>query len=171
MHGDFLLDPEVAYLNHGSFGAGPRAVFEEYQRFQLELERGPTDFLTRRLAEWFWDGGSQPGLLADAQKALAAFVRARANDIAIVPYATSGLNAVIRSLSLGSDDEVLTTVHEYGAIVRTWEFVEANLVVCEPDELVERMGPQTRVVCLSHITSPTALVLPVADACAAARGA
>lgn len=171
MHGDFLLDPEVAYLNHGSFGACPRAVFEEYQRLQLELERGPTDFLTRRLAEWFWDGGSKPGLLADSQKALASFVGARADDIAFVPNATSGLNAVIRSLRLDPEDEVLTTAHEYGAVVRTWEFVGANLVVCEPDELVERMGPQTRAVCLSHITSPTALVLPVEDVCGAAREA
>ncbi len=171
MHGDFLLDPEVAYLNHGSFGACPRAVFEEYQRLQLELERGPTDFLTRRLAEWFWDGGSQPGLLADAQEALAAFVGARADDIAFVPNATSGLNAVIRSLRLDPEDEVLTTAHEYGAVVRTWEFVRANLVVCEPEELVERIGPHTRAVCVSHITSPTALVLPVEDVCAAAREA
>jgi len=171
MHGDFLLDPEVAYLNHGSFGACPRAVFEEYQRFQLELERGPTDFLTRRLAEWFWDGGSQPGLLAEAQEALAAFVGARADDIVFVPNATSGLNAVIRSLRLDTEDEVLTTAHEYGAVVRTWEFVGANLVVCEPDELVERMGPQTRAVCVSHITSPTALVLRVEDVCEVAREA
>jgi len=171
MHGDFLLDPEVAYLNHGSFGACSRAVFEEYQRFQRELERGPTDFLTRRLAEWFWDGGSQPGLLADAQEALAAFVGARVEDIAFVPNATSGLNAVIRSLSLGREDEVLTTAHEYGGLLRTWEFVRANLMLCEPDALVDRIGPSTRAVFVSHITLPTALVLPVGEICAGAREA
>ena len=146
-------------------------MFEEYQRFQRELERGPTDFLTRRLAEWFWETSGRPGLLADAQAALAAFVGARAADLVFVPNATSGLNAVIRSLRLGPEDEVLTTAHEYGAIERTWEFVRANLVVCEPGELVERIGPRTRAISVSHITSPTALVFPVEEICTAARQA
>jgi isopenicillin-N epimerase len=171
VHGDFLLDPEVAYLNHGSFGACPRAVFEEYQRFQRELERGPTNFLTRQLVEWFWGSGERPGQLHEAKARLAAFVGARNDDLVFVQNATSGLNAVIRSLRLGPGDEVLTTGHEYGAIVRTWEFLGANLVACSPAELLERIGPRTRVVCLSHITSPTALLLPVEDACAAAREA
>jgi isopenicillin-N epimerase len=171
VHGDFLLDPEVAYLNHGSFGACPRPVFGEYQRLQLELERGPTDFFNRRVSRWFWDGGEQPGQLAEARAALAAFVGARAEDLVFVPNATSALNAVIRSLRLGPDDEVLTTAHEYGAIDRTWKFVEANLVVCEPDELIGRIGPRMRAVSISHITSPTALVLGVEDVCAAAREA
>jgi len=171
MHGDFLLDPEVAYLNHGSFGACPRAVFEEYQRFQRELERGPTDFFTRRVSRWFWGGGEKPGELAAARAALAAFVGARAEDLVFVPNATSGLNAVIRSLELRPGDEVLTTAHEYGAITRTWEFVEADLVVCEPEELASRIGPTTRAVSVSHISSPTALLFPVAEICAAAREA
>lgn len=169
MRGDFLLDPEVTYLNHGSYGACPRAVFDEYQRFQRELEREPTHFLTRRLSGWFWDGGTEPGLLEEAQMSLAVFVGARASDLAFFPNATSALNAVIRSLRLGPEDEVLTTAHEYGAIERTWEFVGARLVVCEPEELVARIDARTRVVCLSHITSATALVLPVAEVCAAAR--
>jgi len=167
----FLIDPEVAYLNHGSFGACPVPVFEEYQRLQLELERGPTDFFTRRVSVWFWAGGEQPGQLAEARAVLATFVGARAKDLVFVPNATSGLNAVIRSLGLGPEDEVLTTAHEYGAIVRTWEFVDANLVVCEPGDLIGRIGPRTRAVSVSHITSPTALVLPVEEICAAAREA
>jgi isopenicillin-N epimerase len=171
VHGDFLLDSEVAYLNHGSFGACPRAVFEEYQRFQRELERGPTNFLTRQLIEWFWGSGERPGQLHEAKARLAAFVGARTDDLAFVQNATSGLNAVIRSLRLEPGDEVLTTGHEYGAIVRTWEFIGANLVVCEPAELLERIGARTRVVCISHITSPTALLLPVDKVCAAAREA
>jgi hypothetical protein len=71
VHGDFLLDSEVAYLNHGSFGACPRAVFEEYQRFQRELERGPTNFLTRQLIEWFWGSGERSGQLHEAKARLA----------------------------------------------------------------------------------------------------
>ena len=171
MRGDFLLDREVAYLNHGSFGACTRAVFAEYQRFQLELERGPTDFFTRRVARWFWDGGERPGELYEARAALARFVGSRVDDLVFAPNATSALNAVIRSLRFEHGDEVLTTTHEYGAVTRTWEFAGADLVVCEPDEVVGRIGPRTRVVSVSHITSPTALVLPVAEICAAARAA
>jgi isopenicillin-N epimerase len=171
MHGDFLLDGEVAYLNHGSFGACTRAVFEEYQRLQRELEAGPTNFFTRRVARWFWDGGEQPGELYEAREALARFVGARTDDLVFVPNATSGLNAVIRSLRLEPGDEILTTAHEYGAITRTWEFAGAALVVCEPEELAARIGPRTRAVSVSHVTSTTALVLPVAEICAAARAA
>jgi isopenicillin-N epimerase len=171
MHGDFLLDPEIAYLNHGSFGACPRPVFEEYQRFQRELERGPTDFLTRQLVEWFWGTGERPAQLYESKARLAAYVGASPDDLVFVENATSGLNAVIRSLRLGPEDEVLTTTHEYGAVVRIWNFVGAKLVECEPDELVERIGPRTRAVCVSHITSPTALELPVDEICAAARAA
>ena len=79
------------------------------------------------------------------------------------------MNAVIRSLRLEPGDEVLTTRHEYGAVTRTWEFMGANLVYAEPDELVQAIGQRTRAVSVSHITSPTALVLPVAEICAAAR--
>ena len=171
MRGDFLLDREVAYLNHGSFGACPRAVFDEYQRLQRELEAGPTNFFTRRVARWFWDGGELPGELFEARAALARFVGARAEDLVFAPNATSALNAVIRSLRLQPGDEVLTTAHEYGAVTRTWEFAGASLVVCEPEEIVSRIGPSTRAVSLSQITSPTALVLPVSDICAAARAA
>ncbi len=169
MRGGFLLDPEVTHLNHASFGACPIPVFEEYQRLQLELERGPTDFFTRKVARWFWGDEFRAGLLAKARGSLAEFVGARVEDLVFVPNATSGLNAAIRSLQLEPDDEILTTAHEYGAIERTWEFMRATLVVCEPDEVAGRIGPRTRAVCVSHITSPTALVLPVEEICAAAR--
>jgi len=167
MRDGFLLDPEVVHLNHGSFGACPVAVFEEYQALQRELEAGPTDFFTRKVARWFWGGAEQPGRLAEARGRLAAFVGARAEDLVFVPNATSGLNAVIRSLTLAPGDEILTTGHEYGAITRTWEFVGANLVMCKPDELAARIGPRTQAVFVSHITSPTALVVPVQDICEA----
>ncbi|HET6658059.1 MAG TPA: aminotransferase class V-fold PLP-dependent enzyme [Gaiellaceae bacterium] len=100
---------------------------------------------------------------------LAAFLGARGDDLVFVPNATSGLNAVIRSLELGPEDEILTTAHEYGAIARTWEYAGARLVVCEPEELAGRIGPATRAVSVSHVTSPTALVLPIEEICAAAR--
>ncbi len=158
---DYLLDPDVTHLNHGSFGACPVPVFERYQELQRELERNPVEFLGRRF----------DALVAEARAALAGFVGARAEDLVFVPNATSGLNAVIRSLRLSSGDEVLTTRHEYGAVMRTWEFAGANLVYAEPDEVVDAIGPRTRVVAVSHITSPTALLVPVAEICAAAREA
>jgi isopenicillin-N epimerase len=157
----FLLDPAVVYLNHGSYGACPAPVFEAYQGFQRELERNPSEFLGRRFHE----------LTGEARTALAVFVGARADDLVFVPNATAGLNAVIRSLRLGPDDEVLTTRHEYGAVTRTWEFVGAKLVYAEPEELAGAIGPRTRAVSVSHITSPTAIVIPVEEICGAAREA
>ena len=158
---DFLLDPGITFLNHGSYGACPAPVFARYQELQRELERNPVAFLARRFDE----------LTAGSRAALAAFLGARPDDLVFVPNATAGLNAVIRSLRLEPGDEVLTTRHEYGAVTRTWEFVGAKLVYAEPDELAAAIGPRTRAVSVSHITSPTALVLPVAAICAAARAA
>jgi isopenicillin-N epimerase len=161
MREGFLLDPEVAYFNHGSYGACPVEVFDEYQRLQRELEREPTEFLTRRLE----------GAMSGARGALAAFLGARTDDLVFAPNATSALNSVIRSLRIRPEEEILTTKHEYGAILRTLGFIRANVVQVEPDELVANIGIRTRAVVVSHITSPTALVLPVEDICEAARKA
>ena len=161
MRDGFLLDPEVAYFNHGGYGACPVEVFDEYLRWQRELEREPTDFLGRRFGE----------SMLGARVALASFVGARPDDLVFAPNATSALNAVLRSLRIRPNEEILTTKHEYGAILRTLEFIRANVVLVEPDELVGKIGIRTRAVVVSHITSPTALVLPVEDVCAAARKA
>jgi isopenicillin-N epimerase len=161
MREGFLLDPEVAYFNHGGYGACPIEVFEEYQRLQRELEREPTTFFNR---------GFEDALL-DARAALSSFVGARAEDLVFTPNATSALNAVIRSLRIRQNEEILTTKHEYGAILRTLGFIRANVVLVEPEELVAKIGIRTRAIVVSHITSPTALVLPVQDVCEAARKA
>jgi isopenicillin-N epimerase len=161
MREGFLLDPEVAYLNHGGYGACTEAVFDEYRRWQLEVERDPTHFFTRRFENAMWE----------ARTALASFVGAAASDLVFAPNATSALNAVIRSLRIRPEEEILTTKHEYGAILRTLGFIRANVVQVEPDELVENISIRTRAIVVSHITSPTALVLPVEEICAAARHA
>ena len=109
----FLIRPGVVYLNHGSFGACPRPVFDRYQAWQRELEAEPVEFLGRRF----------PALMRAARESLAAFVGADPDDLAFVPNATTGLNAVARSLRLEPGDEVLATDHEYGALDRTWTFV------------------------------------------------
>jgi isopenicillin-N epimerase len=157
----FLLDPEVAYLTHGTFGACPRPVFDVYQRWQRELEREPVEFLDRRLG----------GLLAEVRSALGAYLGARADDLALVPNATTGMGTVARSLGLGPDDEVLTTEHEYGAVTYAWEATGARVVKAPLESLWEHASDRTRVLSISHITSPTALVVPVAEHCRRAREA
>lgn len=173
---EFLLDPEIAFLNHGSFGACPRPVFEEYQRWQRELERNPVDFLFRRLH----------GLLGEARAVLADYVGADPADLVFVPNATHGLNLVARALALEPGDEVVATDHEYGAVNLMWRFlcaragatyvrvpVEVPVSSAEAvaEAVVGAIGRRTRVVVVSHITSPTALVFPVAEICLRARGA
>lgn len=172
----FLLDPGIHFLNHGSFGARPRPVFEAYQYWQRELERQPVAFLGRR---WF-------ELLPEVRRALSAYVNCPPEDLVLVPNATTGVNIVARSLALGPGDEILATDHEYGACDRTWRFVARrsgaayvcqpiSLPVSEPAEIVEQLWagvtPHTRLIFVSHITSPTALRLPVAEICARAREA
>lgn len=172
----FLLRPDVVFLNHGSFGARPRCVMEEYQRWQRELELQPVEFLGRRFA----------GVMRRAREVLAAYLGAQADDLVFVPNATTGLNVVARSLPLAPGDEVLTSNHEYGALDSTWRFVCASrgasyinrpvpLPVTSPEEVVQciwaGVTSRTRVIFLSHITSPTALTFPVAELVSRAREA
>lgn len=169
----FLLDPDLVFLNHGSFGACPREVLEAQQRWQLEMERNPVAFLGRQSAQ----------LLSRARDALGTAIGARGADLVFIPNATTGVNIVARSLRLRPGDEVLTTNLEYGACDATWLRVCAESgahyrrleipLPFEPDKVLDRLmsavTPRTRLIYLSHITSTTALILPVAQVCAAAR--
>lgn len=183
MKASFLLDPDLHFLNHGSFGACPRPVFEVYQRWQAELERQPVAFLGRRVND----------LLAESRAALAAALGAAADDLVYFPNPTTALNMVIRNLAradcpvrLRAGDEIVTTDHEYGALERTWRYVCGQtgaryapqpipLPVTTPADFVERLWAgvtaRTRVIFLSHITSPTALIFPAAEICRRARAA
>ena len=109
----FLLDPSVTFLNHGSFGATPKPVFREYQRWQRELENQPVEFLGRRFTQ----------LMSDARAALGKYVGTHADHLVYTQNITISLNIVARSLELGSGDEVLSTDHEYGAMDRIWRFL------------------------------------------------
>src|SRR5512132_228893 len=166
----FLLDPNIVFLNHGSFGATPKPVFEAYQNWQLRLERQPVLFLGREL----------DGLLLESRIALGKYLNADADDLVYIPNATHGVNIAAHSLQLQPGDEILTTDHEYGACDYTWEFVcgksgakyihqPIRLPVQTDDEIVEQvwMGvtPRTKVIYLSHITSSTALCMPVKEIC------
>jgi len=163
----WCLDPSVTYLNHGSFGACPSAVLEAQSSLRMEMEREPVDFL----------GASLPARLDAAREALAAFVGAAPEDLVFVPNATAGVNAVLRSLSLGPGDELLLTNHTYAACRKTVDYVAAHagarVVVAQlpfpcPDveeivfSVLKCVSPRTRLALLDHVTSPTALVLPIA---------
>jgi isopenicillin-N epimerase len=113
---EFLLDPSVTFLNLGSFGATPRAVFERYQERQLELERQPVLFIARRLE----------ALLAEARAALGAYVGADPDDLVFVQNAGAVVNVAAWPLGLQPGDEVLSTDLEYGALDLTWEHVCAD---------------------------------------------
>jgi isopenicillin-N epimerase len=168
---EFLLDEDVVFLNHGSFGACPRDVFERYQEWQLELERRPIEFLARRI----------DGLLADARTALGAYVNADPDDLVFVQNATTGVNLAAWALDLQPGDEVLTTSLEYGALDLAWEHICSHaparyvrMRVTTPledavEEIWSGVTDRTRALFLSHITSKTAVQLPVEELCTRAR--
>jgi isopenicillin-N epimerase len=163
----WCLDPTVAYLNHGSFGACPATVLELQAALRLEMEREPVEFLSVRLGR----------RLAAAREPLAAFLGAEPDNLAFVTNATSGVNAVLRSLEFRGGDELLTTSHVYAACRKTLDYVASRSgarVVVAPlpfpiggeDEVVAAVlaavSPRTRLALLDHVTSPTALILPLA---------
>jgi len=160
------LDPEVAFLNHGSFGACPIGVLEHQRRLRDRMERQPVQFLARDL---------EP-LLDAARVELAAFIGAGAAQLAWVNNATTAVNAVLQSLALTTGDELLTTDHEYNACRNVLEFAAgrsgANVVVvpvpfpvASSDEVVGAVlagvTGRTRLALLDHVTSQTGLVLPI----------
>ena len=168
---EFLLDPSIVFLNHGSFGACPRDVFARYQQWQLELERQPIEFLDRRLR----------GLLAEARDALGAYVNADPDDLVFVQNATEGVNLAAWAVALDPGDEVLSTSLEYGALDLAWEHICAHaparhvrMPVTIPlenavEEIWSGVTDRTRVLFLSHVTSETALLLPLEELCRRAR--
>ncbi len=171
-----LLRRDITFLNHGSFGACPQPVFETYQRWQRELEMQPVEFIARR----------QNGLLAEARMALGAYLGVAGDDLIFAPNVTHALNIVAHSLRLEPGDEVLGNDHEYGAIERVWRYHTerqgAHYVNCQlplplhdPQQIVDTLWahvtPRTRVIAVSHITSPTALIFPVTEICRRARAA
>ncbi len=160
------LDPDVAFLNHGSFGACPIPVLEAQTRLRDRLERGPVQFLLRELDE----------LATSARAETATFVGVDPDDLVFVPNATTGVNTILRSLSFEAGDELLTTNHEYNACRNAMEFVagrsgarvvavDVPFPVGSSDEVVERLmeeaSDRTRIAVIDHITSLTGMVMPI----------
>jgi isopenicillin-N epimerase len=171
------LDPAVAFLNHGSYGACPTEILRHQSALRAEMEAEPVRFLGRELE----------GRLDAARAALAAFVGADPDDLAFVANATGGVNAVVRSLRLEAGDELLTTDHAYAACRNTLDYVAertgARVVVATVpfpvstpqavvDVVLAGVTPRTRLALVDHVTSPTGLVLPLERIVAAlsARG-
>ena len=181
----WLLDPAITYLNHGTVGAPPRRVLAEQQAIRDEIERQPSRYLLRELT------GTRVGRprtdrprLRVAADAVAAFVGARGEDLAFVDNATTGANAVLRSLRWGAGEEILVTDLAYGGVVNAARYVarEHGLelrTVELPDaaqgpsafvEAIDRaLGDRTRLLIVDHITAESALVLPVAEIAARCR--
>src|SRR5688572_2814255 len=162
----WALEPGVTFLNHGSYGACPRAVLDYQSALRARLERQPVQFLGRDLE----------GLLDEAREALAAFVGAEPAGLAFVPNATTGVNAFLASFPLALGDQVLTTDHAYNACKNALEAAAERagsevVIATVPfpctgeDEVVEAIlagvTPRTRLALVDHVTSPTALVLPI----------
>jgi isopenicillin-N epimerase len=173
---EFLINEEVIFLNHGSFGACPRPVFETYQHWQRILEKQPVEFLGRHASN----------LMANTREKLAAYLHTEAENIVYFPNPTTAINMVARSLDLEAGDQILTTDHEYGAMDRTWRYIcsksgavykklPIQIPVTNHANFVETflagITPQTRMIFISHITSPTALIFPVAEICQLAKEA
>jgi isopenicillin-N epimerase len=168
------LDPDFVTVNHGSFGATPECVLAEQETWRRRMEAQPTRFM----------GTGLPGALREAAGRLAEFLGTSGDDIAFVDNATSGCNAVLRSLSLHPDDEVLVLDHGYGAVRNTVRFVteragarmtEATIPfpLVTADGLVAAvataLGSRTRLLVIDHITSGSALVMPLARIIAASH--
>jgi isopenicillin-N epimerase len=114
---EFLLDPDIHFFNHGSFGACPRPVFEVYQSFQRELEKKPVEFLDRQIIK----------RMEETRSILAEFINCQANEVVFFSNPTITINMVIRNLELEHGDEILSTEHEYGLFqqgtpaIRKWQ--------------------------------------------------
>ncbi len=164
----WVLDPMVTFLNHGSFGSCPRPVLETQARLRAELERQPVAFMTRGLEQ----------RLQEVQHELADFLGADGEDLVPVANATSGVNAVLRSYPFSAADAILVTDQEYNACRNVVDFVAARAgaqvqVVTLPfpiqsaqqvvDALTAAVTERTRMLLIDHVTSPTALVLPLEE--------
>jgi isopenicillin-N epimerase len=170
----FLLNPDITYLNFGSFGACAKPVFEKYQELQRELEYEPVQFMTV----------SGPNYLKESRNALAEYIHCAADDLVFVMNPSYGMNIIAKSLKLSPGDEILSTDIEYGACDRTWnyycrkagaKFVQQHieLPVVSKEKFIEDffrgLTSRTKAIFISQITSTTALIFPVKEICAIAK--
>jgi isopenicillin-N epimerase len=174
LRSQFLLDPEITYLNFGSFGACSKPVFEEYLQWQRELETEPVQFITV----------NGPRYLKHSREALSSYIHCDPEDLVMVTNPSYGVNIVAKSFPMAAGDEILGTDIEYGACDRTWNYYckksgakyirqPISLPIVSKERLIEDffkgVTNKTKAIFISHITSATALVLPVNEICAIAK--
>jgi isopenicillin-N epimerase len=174
MKDQFLLNPAITYLNFASFGACARPVFEEYQKYQLELETEPVQFVAVNSTHY----------LKASRKALGAYIHCHEDDVVFTPNPSYAINIITKSLKLNPGDEILTTNLEYGAMDKTWshyckqtgaKYVKQpiNLPITSKEQILsdfwKGLTPKTKVIFLGQITSATALILPVKEICEIAK--
>ncbi|HVM60332.1 MAG TPA: aminotransferase class V-fold PLP-dependent enzyme [Verrucomicrobiae bacterium] len=162
----WALDPSIVFLNHGSFGACPKAILEQQQQLRARMEAEPVRFLSLEM----------PALLDESRERLARLLNTAPENLAFVPNATTGVNAVVRSLEFQAGDEILTTNQDYNAcrnaLKAAAERAGAKVVVVEVpfpirdeaqvvDAIMSRVGARTRLAMIDHVTSPTAVVYPI----------
>lgn len=168
MKDHFLLDPEITFLNFGSFGACPKPIFEKYISFQRELEASPVQFILK----------TGPNYLNESRKQLAHFIDCSDKDLVFVQNPSYAVNAIVKSLNLNENHEVLSTDLEYGACDRIWNFYSKqkgftyirqhiNLPIQSKEQFLEDFwkgfSDKTKVVFISQITSVTGIILPVKE--------
>lgn len=170
----FLLNPEYRHLNHGSFGACPKPIFEDYQRWQLALERDPVDFFVNK-------GNEQ---LQKSKAALAKYINCDPDNLVYTTNPTYAINIIAKSLDLKEGDEILATDQEYGALDKTWNYYcekagakyvqqTIQLPVTSKEQMIEDFfagySENTKAIFISQITSMTALIFPVKEICERAK--
>ena len=166
MKGWFLLDPDITFLNHGSYGACSKPVFKEYQDWQQKLENQPVQFMTNQVYS----------AMEKSRKSLSQFVGCDDEELVFFQNPTTAVTNVIYNLDLKPGDEVLMSNHEYGALVRAWNIwgkktgvniiqQDISMPVTTKENFIENfctgITDQTKVIFLSHITSSTALIFPI----------
>ena len=174
MKDQFIFNKDLTFLNHGSYGATPRVIFERYQEIQCELESNPIEFLYRQL----------PEKINPSRESLKKLLNANSGELFFSPNVTFGINTIARGVELSSGDEILSTSHIYGAVDRLWRFIgnekgsilkkfNINFPVTSTEEFIDffwgKVTDKTKVISIDHITSPSALILPIKEICKRAR--
>jgi isopenicillin-N epimerase len=180
----WLLDPDVAYLNHGTVGATPKAVLDVQRDWQTRIERQPAAVLAREISPLMGAKPRAPGALRAAADKVAAFLGVDGKDLVFVDNATGGVVSVLRSFPLGSGDEIAITDHTYGAVANVARYVardrRAEVRIAEipfpaagPQAVIDAFAAvltdKTRIAVIDHVSSDTALVMPVKEMAALAR--
>ena len=170
----FFLNPKITYLNHGSYGACPIPVFNDYQKWQKRLESQPVQFFTDTLWKY----------LKDTRQSIGRYINCAGNDLILFPNPTTAVNNIFENLKLVKGDEVLMTQHEYGALIRAWGnaskkygFKIVKKEVSLPlktkveflNQFLSAINNKTKVIFISQITSQTALIFPVSEICKYAK--